>query len=228
MEIFDYDNILLLPRKCRVESRSDCDTSVQFGPRRFKLPVVPANMKTVVDEPITEMLAREGYFYVMHRFDLDAIAYARSMRDKGLVIFLIESLDDEGYLSATLDEVLTDLPAELEVELDELQAALRMLQSIGFDSAPRSGADQHAGEGTPVRANESPIVCHCERITAAQIVDACTETLPAADLDGLRRRTRATNGRCQGFACLGAVVDLASRTTDTSMAHWLHTPEAPR
>ena len=27
---------------------------------------------------------------------------------------------------------------------------------------------------------------------------------------------------------LGAVVDLASRTTDTPMAHWLHTPEAPR
>ena len=47
MDIFDYDNILLLPRKCRVESRSECDPSVQFGPRRFALPVVPANMKTV-------------------------------------------------------------------------------------------------------------------------------------------------------------------------------------
>ncbi len=50
MEIFDYDNILLLPRKCRVESRSECDASVQLGARRFKLPVVPANMKTVLDE----------------------------------------------------------------------------------------------------------------------------------------------------------------------------------
>ena len=50
MDIFDYDNILLLPRQCRVDSRAECDTSVQFGPRRFKLPVVPANMKTVVDE----------------------------------------------------------------------------------------------------------------------------------------------------------------------------------
>ena len=37
MEIFDYDQILLLPRKCRVNSRSECDTSVEFGPRRFKL-----------------------------------------------------------------------------------------------------------------------------------------------------------------------------------------------
>lgn len=41
MEIFDYDNILLLPRKCRVESRSDCDTTIEFGPRRFKLPWCP-------------------------------------------------------------------------------------------------------------------------------------------------------------------------------------------
>ena len=51
MEIFDYDNILLLPRKCRVDSRGECDTSVEFGERRFTLPVVPANMKTVIDEP---------------------------------------------------------------------------------------------------------------------------------------------------------------------------------
>ena len=35
MEIFDYDNILLLPRKCRVDSRSECDPSVEFGGRRF-------------------------------------------------------------------------------------------------------------------------------------------------------------------------------------------------
>jgi GMP reductase len=86
MEIFDYDNILLLPRKCRVESRSECDASVEFGGRRFNLPVVPANMKTVVDEPISEWLAANDYFYVMHRFDLDNVAYARRMRDKGLYV----------------------------------------------------------------------------------------------------------------------------------------------
>ncbi|MBN8487899.1 MAG: GMP reductase [Burkholderiales bacterium] len=86
MEIFDYDNILLLPRKCRVDSRSECDTGIDFGGRRFKLPVVPANMKTVVDERITETLAANGYFYVMHRFDLDNVAYAKAMRDKGLYV----------------------------------------------------------------------------------------------------------------------------------------------
>ena len=84
MEIFDYDNILLLPRKCRVDSRAECDTGVTLGQRRFRLPVVPANMKTVIDESIAEWLARHGYFYVMHRFDLDNVAFVRRMHGLGL------------------------------------------------------------------------------------------------------------------------------------------------
>ena len=84
MEIFDYDNVLLLPRKCRVESRSECDTSVTLGTHSFRLPVVPANMKTVVDPQICAWLARNGYFYVMHRFDLDNLQFVRDMAAQGL------------------------------------------------------------------------------------------------------------------------------------------------
>jgi GMP reductase len=84
MEIFDYDNILLLPRKCRVQSRSECDASTVLGGRRFRIPVVPANMKTVVDETICAWLARSGYFYVMHRFDLDNAKFVSDMRAQGL------------------------------------------------------------------------------------------------------------------------------------------------
>jgi GMP reductase len=83
MEIFDYDNILLLPRKCRVESRSECDASVTLGGRSFRIPVVPANMKTVVSESICEWLADHGYFYVMHRFDLDNVAFVKRMKARG-------------------------------------------------------------------------------------------------------------------------------------------------
>ena len=82
MEIFDYDNILLLPRKCRVESRSECDTSVELGGRSFRIPAVPANMKTVVDERICTWLAQNGYFYVMHRFDLDNVQFVKGMHAK--------------------------------------------------------------------------------------------------------------------------------------------------
>jgi len=84
MEIFDYENILLLPRKCRVESRSECDASVELGGRRFRIPVVPANMKTVVNEDICIWLAQNGYFYVMHRFDLDNVRFVGNMKALGL------------------------------------------------------------------------------------------------------------------------------------------------
>ena len=84
MEIFDYDNVLLLPRKCRVESRSECDASVELGGRSFRIPVVPANMKTVVDETICTWMAQNGYFYVMHRFDLDNVQFVKDMHAKGV------------------------------------------------------------------------------------------------------------------------------------------------
>ncbi|MEI8177034.1 NAD(P)/FAD-dependent oxidoreductase [Aestuariivirga sp.] len=45
------------------------------------------------------------------------------------------------------------------------------------------------------------IVCHCERVTRGEIVAALEGPLPAGDLGGLKRRTRAMMGRCQGFNC---------------------------
>ncbi|OJX33812.1 MAG: GMP reductase [Burkholderiales bacterium 68-12] len=103
MEIFDYDNILLLPRKCRVDSRAECDASVQFGPRRFRLPVVPANMKTVVDEAICTWMAQNGYFYVMHRFDLDNVQFVRSMQAQGCYASISLGIKPQDY--ATVDRL---------------------------------------------------------------------------------------------------------------------------
>ena len=45
------------------------------------------------------------------------------------------------------------------------------------------------------------IVCHCELTTRREIEAALAGPLPARDLGGLRRRTRAGMGRCQGFYC---------------------------
>ncbi|MBJ3807106.1 FAD-dependent oxidoreductase [Streptomyces flavofungini] len=49
------------------------------------------------------------------------------------------------------------------------------------------------------------LVCHCERVTRGEIRDALTSTVPPVSVDGLRRRTRARGGRCQGFSCGAAV-----------------------
>ncbi|MFM9921622.1 GMP reductase [Variovorax sp. H27-G14] len=106
MQIFDYDNILLLPRKCRVESRSECDTSVKLGERSFRMPVVPANMKTVVDESICLWLAQNGYFYVMHRFDLDNVQFVRDMQGKGVFASISLGVKKPDY--DTVDQLLAE------------------------------------------------------------------------------------------------------------------------
>ena len=106
MEIFDYDNVLLLPRKCRVESRSECDASVELGGRSFRIPVVPANMKTVVDESICTWMAQNGYFYVMHRFDLDNLQFVRDMHAKGCYASVSLGVKPPDY--ATVDQLVAE------------------------------------------------------------------------------------------------------------------------
>ncbi|MCJ0602206.1 GMP reductase, partial [Enterococcus cecorum] len=79
-------DIQLIPNKCIVNSRSECDTSVTLGKHTFRMPVVPANMQTIIDDKIAEFLAENGYFYIMHRFDEEArIPFIKKMQAKGLI-----------------------------------------------------------------------------------------------------------------------------------------------
>ena len=52
------------------------------------------------------------------------------------------------------------------------------------------------------------IVCHCELVTEREICEALTSSIPAGNLDGLKRRTRVTMGRCQGFYCSARLAEL--------------------
>lgn len=85
MPVFDYEDIQLVPNKCIVKSRSEIDTRIKFGPMTFNIPVVPANMQTVIDEKLAVWLAQNGYFYIMHRFDEDErLPFVKRMHDQGL------------------------------------------------------------------------------------------------------------------------------------------------
>lgn len=52
------------------------------------------------------------------------------------------------------------------------------------------------------------IVCHCELVTRREIEAALAGPAPARDVGGLKRRTRAGMGRCQGFYCHGRIAQL--------------------
>lgn len=57
------------------------------------------------------------------------------------------------------------------------------------------------------------IICFCERVTEGEIRDACHSTIPPTALEGLRRRTRVMNGRCQAFFCGAEVQELFEEST---------------
>ncbi|AMB99083.1 guanosine monophosphate reductase [Aerococcus urinaehominis] len=98
MQTFDYEQVQLIPAKCIVTSRSQCDTSIELGGRTFKIPVVPANMQTVLNEELAEDLARNGYFYIMHRFEPEKrLDFVRDMNRKGLYASISVGVKEEEY-----------------------------------------------------------------------------------------------------------------------------------
>ena len=62
------------------------------------------------------------------------------------------------------------------------------------------------------------VLCHCEQVSRGEVRDACHAPVPATDLSGVRRRTRAMNGRCQGFYCAAEVVSLVAAETGADPA----------
>jgi len=136
---------------------------------------------------------------------------------------------DEGYvcvggirstgLSSCLgiaEHVLGQLAAcGLEHDAPRELPPVRLLGPVGASGQP--GAPPYLGDDRP-RPCQDPaavasdpsygrVVCHCERVSAGELHAALADPLlPARDGDGLRRRTRAGQGRCQRFHC-GARVD---------------------
>ncbi len=97
MYAFDYEDIQLIPNLCVVNSRSECDTSVKLGNHTFKMPVVPANMASVINEELCVLLAKNNFFYVMHRFNIDTFEFTKKMKSMGLIASISVGVKKEDY-----------------------------------------------------------------------------------------------------------------------------------
>ena len=58
------------------------------------------------------------------------------------------------------------------------------------------------------------IVCRCETITEGEIIDAINSSIPCTTVDGIKRRTRASMGRCQGGFCGPKILSILARELD--------------
>ena len=131
--VFDYEDIQLIPAKSIVGSRSECDTSVTLGQHTFKLPVVPANMQTIIDEKIAIYLAENGYFYVMHRFEPEKrISFIKEMNSRGLIASISVGVKEEEYrfVQQLADEQLSPAYITIDIAHGHSNAVIKMIQHI--------------------------------------------------------------------------------------------------
>lgn len=133
MKIFDYEDIQLIPNKCIVQSRSECDTTVKFGPKTLKLPVVPANMQTVMNESLAEWFAENDYFYIMHRFDEAARKpFIKKMQDKGLFASISVGVKSRefDFIETLANENLTPEYITIDIAHGHSDSVINMIKHI--------------------------------------------------------------------------------------------------
>ncbi|MDB5793906.1 MAG: polymerase factor sigma-54 [Noviherbaspirillum sp.] len=107
----------------------------------------------------------------------------RNLRDRALLELLIDALNDNGYLEEALDEIHARIPEELEIEIDELSVALKMLQS--FDP-PGIGA-RNAAECLAIQIRRFPKVALVTRRRALTIVENHLTLFAQRDFNKLRK-----------------------------------------
>lgn len=83
---------------------------------------------------------------------------------------------------------------------------------------PKAAAIAETGVRDWQRAGNGGIVCHCELVTRREIESAFSDALAPQCFGGLKRRTRAMMGRCQGFYCSAAL----ARLTGGRLRHPMH------
>jgi RNA polymerase sigma-54 factor len=88
-------------------------------------------------------------------------------RDRALAELVIDAIDDNGYLEEQLDEIHARLPAELEVEMDELRCALALVQSLD----PTGVGARSASECLALQIRAMPGVPLVTRRRALKIVE---------------------------------------------------------
>lgn len=131
--VFDYEDIQLIPNKCIVDSRAECDTSVTLGKHTFRLPVVPANMQTIIDDTIALKLAEGGYFYIMHRFQPETrMDFIRSMKNRNLISSISVGVKDEefDFIDELKKEALVPDYITIDIAHGHSNSVIRMIQYI--------------------------------------------------------------------------------------------------
>jgi glycerol-3-phosphate dehydrogenase len=185
-----YGNVMVGPTSENLQDRSATGTSEDGF--EFLVSKGRALMPSLFDEEITATYAglRAATEHDDYLIEVDArsrYVLVGGIRSTGLT----SGMAIAEYVAGLLGEAGVDVAERPDLPPAPTMPNLGEAFLRPYQDAERIAADAEYGR----------IVCFCERVTAGEIRDAFASVVPPADLDGLRRRTRVMNGRCQGFYC---------------------------
>lgn len=194
-----FGNVLVGPTATDQDARDD-NSSTPDGLRSL-LTQAARILPGLPDEEVTAVYAglraaTEHSDYVIERDGTHVLV--GGIRSTGLTA----SLAIADHVTALLADSGVELVARPDDELVDPSA-------LGLIPLGEADLRRH-GDPQMIAADPSygEIICHCERVSLGEIVSALSTSLPAVDTDGLRRRTRALTGRCQGFHCQARIESL--------------------
>jgi glycerol-3-phosphate dehydrogenase len=194
-----FGNVLLGPTAEDLPRKTDTDTTRAGldGLRAQGKAIMPALLREEVTATYAGLrAASDKPDYQIHVDRAQRYVCVGGIRSTGLSA----ALGIAEYVAGLAGEaglVLPRRPRVARVHMPPLGQA----QTRPFESPERIAANADYGR----------IVCHCERVTKGELDDAARGVIPATTLDGLRRRTRCLQGRCQGFYCLAEVASQLAR-----------------
>jgi glycerol-3-phosphate dehydrogenase len=197
-----YGNVLLGPTADDVDDKTDRSTTadglaslMEAGER-----IIPQLVRQEVTATYVGLrAATEHRDYQLRAHPEQRYVCAGGIRSTGITGSL--------GIAEWVRDALADAGLELSDPRDETE--IRMPNIGEFGTRPYQ--DEELIEGDP---DYGRIVCFCERVTRGEIDAALAGPIPPADADGLRRRTRALMGRCQGFFCGAEVAAAIERDSD--------------
>lgn len=98
------------------------------------------------------------------------------------------------------------------------ELVLQRLQESGLELQENAQAEHALPDLFAAQQDTGEIVCICRSITRSEIANALNRPLAPRTIDGVKRRTGATLGECQGNCCIPKIMDLMAASSPKSAA----------
>lgn len=131
--------------------------------------------------------------------------------------FIVEESEVKGFINVAGIESpgITSSPAIATYVCDILKTSgFELVRNNNFDPMRKAIIIKKDDDFKGEIDHEDPalnIICRCEKVTEAEIIDALHRGIPIDHIDGIKRRTRCTMGACQGNFCTPRVTKVIAK-----------------